>query len=72
MVRLAGGAVVAPGLGIHVTVGLKACVLPVVLAPISDFLVPSNPGDYPLHSLSSSSRGPHASDPSILTDGGAT
>jgi len=28
---------VAPGLGIHVTVGLKAYDLPVVLAPISDF-----------------------------------
>ncbi|WP_180959129.1 hypothetical protein [Brevibacterium sp. 239c] len=32
---------VAPGFGIHVTVGLKACILPVVLAPISDI-----PGAY--------------------------
>ena len=37
VVGLAGAAVVAPGFGIHVTVGLKAWVLPVVLAPISDF-----------------------------------
>ena len=56
VVRLAGGAV-APRFGIHVTVGLKAWVLPVVLAPISDFpgvlepreLRPRIIGDWSIH-----------------------
>lgn len=35
-----------PGFGIHVTVGLQLCVLPVVLAPISNFPGAFEPGDY--------------------------
>ena len=36
----------APGFGIHVTVGLKAWVLPVFWPLSAISLVPSNPGDY--------------------------